>query len=173
MKNLFRVIFFQTFWFIFIKYSEFPYAWMFPLTALFFVTIDKVLFYKKQSWTKFIQFSVFIFIAGLLVDSSLLNFKMMKFDGWNSPYSPPYMWAIWIIFIPYYEFAFPKFYGKLWLALALGLFCAPLSYMGGAKIGTLSLTQSYSQIVIGVFWAVFFPLSVAIYKKLNNTSEEL
>lgn len=168
MVNLARIVVLQTLWYIFIKNGSSPYQMFFPLIAILVTALDKKLIAKSISWKTFGLFSAFLFVCGLVIDSTLINIGIMQFDGWNYPFSPFYLWGVWLIFIPYYEFAFSKFEDKHVISALCGALFAPISYYSGSKIGNLVLPETYSLIGVGLMWGVFFPTSVWLFKKLKR-----
>lgn len=168
MTNLFRVIILQILWYIFVKFGVSSYQFLFPLLALIVTSLDKLLFAKELSWKQYIQFSFFLLLSGFVIDSGLLYLSLIDFTGWNQMYSPYYMWSIWLIFIPYYQFAFGKFEGKYLISGICGALFAPVSYYSGSKIGNLELLSDYSVLGIGLMWGLFFPTSVWLFKKIKH-----
>lgn len=162
--NILRILFFQIVWILFAGW-QFSFEYVAPVLALLFVYIDYLVFYKQKSFKQLIIFFFFILISGLIVDSLLLNLGFISFKAHQSIFSPFYLWSIWIIFIPYYQFAFYKFRGKLYLSLPLAIFGAPFAYYGGAKFGNL-ITHEYAYLAIALCWAVFFPISIVVYNKI-------
>lgn len=162
--NILRVVFFQIVWIIFAGW-KFPFEYFAPILALIFIFVDYLIFYGEKSLSKLSIFFVFILVSGVLVDSLLLNFGFISFHQHSSIISPYYLWSIWIIFIPYYQFAFYKFKGKLYLSLPLAIIGAPFAYYGGAKFGNL-IIHEYAFLAIAICWSFFFPISIEVYHKL-------
>lgn len=159
--NIFRIIVFQIAWIIFAGWS-YPFEYLTPVLATALVLIDYRLFNKEISFAKFGIFYLFILVSGVFIDSLILNLNFINFRNSSSFLSPFYLWSIWIIFIPYYNFAFKKFHKKLYLSLAFAMVGAPLAYYGGAKFGNLILLD-YAFVPIAIGWAIFFPISVSFY----------
>lgn len=168
MITVIRLIALQILWYIFIKFGDDSLAITFPLIALIMTSIDKHFFIKEASWKIYTIFTLFLFVSGLVIDSTLLNLGFINFSAWESSYSPFYMWGIWIIFFPYYSIAFKKFHHKKVIALICVFLFAPFSYYSGSKIGSLNILELKNLIYIGLMWGVFFPTSVQLYFKLMN-----
>jgi hypothetical protein len=164
--NLIRVIFFQVAWIVFASWS-YNIEYVAPIFATFFVLIDFYIFNKEISLVKFISFYIFILFSGIFIDSILSYFGFISFLNHDTFLSPFYLWSIWIIFVPYYQFAFKKFHKKLYLSLPLALVGAPLAYYGGAKFGNL-IIHTYAYLAIAFCWSIFFPISIEIYTRLEN-----
>jgi hypothetical protein len=80
------------------------------------------------------------------------------------------MWGMWIIFIPYYHIAFFKFEKKLVVSILLAFIFAPISYYSGVKQGALLVSQIWNLAAVGTLWALFFPISIKLYKWTANES---
>ena len=161
-----RLITFQLLWFLNIKFSA-SYEILLLFISTAFVCIDKIIFYPKQSLKMFIIFFIFVLFSGILIDSILLNFNILYFLDWSKFYSPPFMWSLWLIFIPYYQIGFERFDNKIYTATVLAFIFAPFSYYSGSNIGNVSIDSSTSLIYIGALWAIFFPLSLKLRLKLK------
>jgi len=168
MTIFIRLLILQIIWYLLIKYGDVPQAYLYPVIALILTGLDKTFFIKKLSWQHFAVFSLFLFLAGLIIDSLLMISNMIVFIGWEAVYSPYFMWAIWLIFLPYYDIAFEKFYGKKWVAFLCGLIFAPISYYSGSKIGNLEIFQLENLLAIGLLWGIFFPISIELYFNLTK-----
>jgi hypothetical protein len=171
--NILRLIIFQALWYIFIKLGYLEISYTFPFIAILFTAIDKKLFNKDESWYKYLSFTLFLLVSGLVVDSTLLNTNFIQFENYKEIYSPFYMWSIWIIFHPYYQIAFNKFKNKNLIASSCGFLFAPFSYYSGSKLGNLEIQEPSNLIAVAVLWAIFFPISINLYFKLNSKKELL
>lgn len=166
--NIVRLIIFQILWYVFIKFGSLDKSYLFPIIAIFFTAADNRLFNIELDLKKYTMFTFFLILSGIIIDSTLLNLNFINFSNYEKSYSPIYMWSIWIIFIPYYQIAFNKFKGKNLLAAICGLLFAPFSYYSGSKLGNLEILETTNLIAIGVLWAIFFPISINLYFKLNT-----
>lgn len=166
--TILRLVIFQTIWYFFINAGESDYSIYFPFLAITLTAIDKYIFSKMLSWKLFFNFSLFLLVCGIIIDSFLMSFNFIHFRGWESSYSPFYMWAIWLIFIPYYSIAFKKFHNKIFVTAICGFLFAPLSYYSGSNIGSLSVPSLGSLFIIGLMWALFLPTSIQYYFKARS-----
>jgi hypothetical protein len=170
MKSLIRVIVFQTLWFVFAYWGNWSYQFLAPLVGVAAVLADWKLSRSAITFPNFLKFFGFILLSALVVDGILLNAGFIGFKqaGYLSPYN---MWGIWFIFIPYYDFAFEKFYKRLPLAVVFGLIGGPMAYQGGAKIGALSIFD-HGHIAVAIAWGVFFPISLILYYQKLYTAQK-
>ena len=163
MKRLLRIAIFQSLWFVFILKSE--YGFILPLIALVLIFIDYKIFYKELEFKRFFRFTVYITVCGIMVDSILMNMQLISFENWTKTYSHPFMWAIWIIFVPYYQIGLIKLSKNKPLAIFMSLIFAPISYYSGSRLGILEITNMWSFMGIGIIWALFIPSSFLFYEK--------
>ncbi len=166
MNNIIRLIIFQSLWFANVYLGKTPYLYFTVPLSLIFLFIDKTIYYKEVPIRRFITFTAFIVISGMIIDSIVLNLGYISFANWSEPISSPFMWGMWIIFIPYYQIGFYRFSGKTLLSIVLALIFAPVSYYSGSKIGSIKLQAVQALPLIGILWAIFFPISINIYNKL-------
>jgi hypothetical protein len=167
MITVLRLITFQILWFANVYLGKTPYLYLAVPLSLFFLFLDKEIFYKEVPLKPFIKFSIFIIFSGIMIDSIVLNLGLISFKSWSNPISSPFMWGMWIIFIPYYQIGFNKFKGKIFLSIILALIFAPVSYYSGSKMGSIVLIEKTIALgAIGILWGIFFPISINVYDKL-------
>jgi len=166
VKSLIRIIIFQALWFLFAYWGKWPIQYLAPLVALVFVLIDWKMAKCEISLKGVLGFIGFILICGIIIDSLLYTFGVIEFDhsiSWSiNSLSTMNMWAIWIIFVPYYDFAFEKFEKSTWLSIIFALFGAPIAYKGGAQLSGFLINKN-GLYFIAIAWAIFFPTSIKIY----------
>lgn len=75
---------------------------------------------------------------------------------------PLWLVALWALFGTTLRGSLTWLAGRYWLAALLGAVAGPLSYLGGAKLGavTLHANLAFSVTTIAVGWAVVMPLLV-------------
>jgi hypothetical protein len=159
MINLLRVLVFQSLWFLFAYWGNWNYQFLAPLVALIAIHLDWKLTASEINYRKFLIFTLVVLASGIIVDTAL---SFLGFISFKQVVSPMNMWAIWIIFVPYYSFAFEKFYSRPYLSIILALIGAPMAYSGGAKLSSFVINQ-YGLYAIAIAWVLFFPLSVKYY----------
>lgn len=168
MKTLARVIIFQTLWFVFLSLHNFEYGFLLPIAALLAVYLDWKVFQSNISFKNLNLFLLMLLSFGWLIDTPLHYLGLIQFDSLSfGLLSPFFMWCMWIIFVPYYDFAFSKFYNAKKLGFILVLVGAPLAYKGGSNIADFSFSRE-SLIYIAVAWGIFFPVSLWVYPRLRG-----
>lgn len=170
MLILLRLILLQVAWYLIIKFGEDQISVLYPVIAMLLVSIDSAYSKPALTWKNRIIFILFLFTCGLLIDSLLMGLNLIHFRNWNNIHSPFYMWAIWIIFFPYYSIAFEKFHNKIFISAICGFIFAPISYYSGSKIGSLEIQNLQNLVLVGLMWAIFFPTSIQLYFRLKSRS---
>ena len=168
MISFLRIIVFQSLWFLFAYWGTWDYQYLVPIIALISVILDWKLANSQITFRNLIIFLIFLLICGVMIDSILFHYQWILTQK-HHHLSPMNMWGFWIIFAPYYDFAFDKFKQNKLLAIVFALIGAPMAYQGGSKLANFDVTQ-VGFILIAILWGIFFPLSLHIYyKKLLRT----
>lgn len=162
MNILIRVVIFQALWFLFAYWGQLPHHWLVPLIAIIAVLLDWKLSKSTLPLKSLMIFILILIISGLLVDGILFGSQLLNKPNHHGPLSPLNMWGFWIIFAPYYDFAFEKFYQKLWLAVLFAGIGGPLAYRGGAALAGFTI-EPMGFALISILWMIFFPLSLKLY----------
>ncbi len=114
-------------------------------------------------------------ILGILLDSALQYFSVIRFYGWSlGPLSPFWIWMLWVIFALTLNssLAFLK-EQPLTMSAILGLIFGPLTYYAGAKLGAADLDASIRHIIwLGVAWMLAMPFMVFTAQHLSLTSKD-
>tara|TARA_R100001039_G_C1852178_1_gene112920 strand:- start:232 stop:777 length:546 start_codon:yes stop_codon:yes gene_type:complete len=109
-------------------------------------------------------------IAGFVCDLALIQIGVMD-TGYPLP--PVWLTSLWVLFGTTVGYALRFFHGRLALCVGGGLFFAPLSYYGGARLANVNLFEPVwaALLIIGLVWAVIFPLLIHLYtvNKLRAT----
>ena len=114
-------------------------------------------------------------VAGLFVDSLLLNFEFFEFytGQWVGYLVPPWLVMIWVGFGITLNHSLSYFQQKpVWCVIG-GAISGPLSYLAGERLGAISLPQPlfHTIIVLALVWSiVFWALMQATH--LIKTSEQ-
>ena len=162
MNILIRVVIFQALWFLFAYWGQLPHQWLVPLIALIAVLIDWKLSKSSLSLKSLLIFILVLNLSGLVVDGILFGSKLLYKPNHKGLLSPLNMWGFWIIFAPYYDFAFEKFYQKVWIAVLFAGIGGPMAYRGGAALAGFTI-EPMGFALISALWMIFFPLSLKLY----------
>ena len=159
---LIRVIIFQSLWFGFAYWGQLPYQFLVPLVAFIAVLLDWKLAQSQVAFQKLMIFLAFLLLCGLIVDGILFGSGLLLKEDHQGILSPMNMWGFWLIFAPYYDFAFEKFNQKPWIGIVFAAIGAPMAYRGGAALAGFTI-EPKGFVLIGILWMLFFPLSLKIY----------
>lgn len=108
---------------------------------------------------------------GFVTDSALIAggaFAPIPYV-WNSPpFSPPWMIMLWINQAVTLNSSLAWMRDRYLLGAAFGAIGGPLAYMGGAKLCAMTqLPTQQGLILIGITWAVMFPLLLWLAKTIS------
>jgi hypothetical protein len=106
-----------------------------------------------------------VLLIGLVFDSLLCWQGLITFHNGQPlpPLSAHWMVALWVLFATALNVSMRWLRGRWWLAAAFGAVGGPMSYLAGAKLGALALSDSALTLpAIGVGWALLMPLLVAL-----------
>lgn len=101
-------------------------------------------------------------VIGFICDLALIQAGVMN-SGGNLP--PLWLTSLWVLFGTTVGYALRFFHGRLVLGIIGGGVFAPLSYFGGARLADVSLLEPVwaALLIIGLLWAVIFPLLIHLY----------
>jgi hypothetical protein len=111
-------------------------------------------------------------LAGVMIDGALTLAGVLVPYRQVLPYPFPPLWllTLWAGFGVYMATGLELMYGRPRLAVVAGFICGPLAYRGGVPFGALELGENtwVSLAVIGLVWAIAFPLLLALAARLAN-----
>lgn len=83
----------------------------------------------------------------------------------NNGLPPVWLSCLWILFGTTIGYPMRVFHGRFWMSVAGGAAFAPVSYFAGARLADVPLMQPvwFALMVIGLFWALIFPLLIHLY----------
>ena len=111
--------------------------------------------------------------VGLAGETALLALGLLAYAAhWPvAGLAPAWIVALWIAFGATLA-PFARMLGKrpMLLSIPLGLFLAPLSYLGGARIGAIAFPEPAlgGLMATGVLWAMALPLLMAAHLRLGD-----
>jgi hypothetical protein len=118
---------------------------------------------------------VFALALGVVWDSLLVAAGWITYpSGMVLAFAAPY-WivAMWANFATLLNVSLRWLRGRPWLAAVLGASGGPLTYWGGAKLGGAELLEPVAALVaLGVGWAIFTPLLVALARRNDGFRAE-
>lgn len=163
-----RVIYFQSLWFFIIYCGKEGNNTLALSLATISVLLDYYLFIQRYDLKKWLTFLFAVVASGIMIDTTLLKLDFIEFTAHNGAISPPFMWAMWIIFVPYYDIGLSRFSNKKLMSILLAFIFAPISYYSGTKQGALSIESYKGLLAVGILWAIYFPLSLKVFKWVRN-----
>lgn len=115
-----------------------------------------------------------VLILGVLIECFYLwSRALILVDG--STFPPIWLLFIWVLFATTFRHSLAWLRPKLWLAAIFAGVAAPISYLAGANLNaSVSLNDSawFSLLVIGLSWAIAFPLMMRQFVDLSRENLE-
>ena len=113
---------------------------------------------------------VVVTLIGLVWDSVVLATGWLHYqrDWMSSALAPAWIIAMWSLFATLLNVSLRWLRGRWWLAAAFGLIGGPLAYLGGARLGAVTLLLPMNALLLqGVGWAVLTPLLIELARRYD------
>ena len=165
-KTAISLIAFQVGWFATVLGAAHERAW------LGLVVVPAILalhLFLSKDWRRELALAVAVGLLGFVVDSALVStavFAPIPFVWASPPWSPPWMAMLWVNQAVALNASLAWMRGRYLLGALLGAIGGPLAYLSGAKLGAmLRLPSHHGLLIIGITWAVAFPVLQALAAK--------
>ncbi|MBM9605324.1 DUF2878 domain-containing protein [Desulfopila inferna] len=160
MNIYLNIVFYQAIWFLCVLYGNFGALGGLVLLALHLMLSD-----RRAADAKMI---VFFIAAGVLIDTAMQEFGILAFaaPSWLIPFWLIVIWA-GLATLPLHSLRWMQ--GRHLINIFFGGLGGPLAYWGGVKLGGAEFPQtpSLSLAVLGVVWAVFWPLAMYLAARIS------
>jgi hypothetical protein len=110
-------------------------------------------------------------LTGLVFDSLLVSAGWLTYPAgqWHPLLAPYWIVAMWIGFATTLNVSMAWLKGRSYLAFVLGAFGGPLAYLGGAKLGGVSFTDTTAALAaLAMGWALIMPLLMLAAQQLEK-----
>ena len=154
--NIFNIIGFQTGWWACVLGTKNGYPYLGPLVMSIFLFIH---FSRLDNRNKEIFFAVLVGLIGTVVDTVLLQTKLIEYQGvYTDNIAPLWITAMWIGFAATINHSLAWLNNKWIMSFALGAIFGPLSYYTGIKFEALHFEISVLTIsILALLWGVVIP----------------
>ena len=155
-KNIFNIIGFQTGWWACVLGTKNGFPYLGPLVMLIFLFIH---FSRLDNRNNEIFFAVLVGLVGTVVDTVLLQTKLIEYKGvYTDNIAPLWITAMWIGFAATINHSLAWLNNKWIMSFALGAIFGPLSYYTGIKFEALHFEISVLTIsILALLWGVVIP----------------
>ena len=159
-RNLLNFLVFQIGWFVCVLFPGLPAV---ALTALFLVVHLVLVSQARFTELQFIGVGV---VLGGLLDTLWFRTGVLGLYGAESvPAAPPWLIAIWAIFMTTLCHSLSWVATRKWLPFVLAPFAGSLAYWSASKLGVVTLPDlTFSLAAIALGWFLLFPLLLFIRK---------
>lgn len=171
MNQFINAIGFQIGWFACIASVRYDQE----IPAIFFCSLLVGLhfFFSKAPLLDF-KLILIALVLGIVVDSSLQYFSVIRFYGWAlGPLSPFWLWMVWVMFALTLNYSLAFLQNRhLLLPAVVGLVFGPISYIAGTKLGAASIDNDFISIaILGIVWMLTLPALVFISQTSHSLIE--
>jgi hypothetical protein len=169
MVRLINYLLYQIGWFACVLGAAYARPWLgialaLPLVAAhFWLTTDRA----GQ-----IKMAVFATVIGLFVDGTLLGLGVFRFPSGVLVSGLPPLWmsVLWIQFATTFAYCLHWLSGRYALSALLGLFGAPLAFLGGARLGAIEILppDGIHLLMLGAVWSAAIPVLVYCSDRIQS-----
>ena len=171
-SSLANVVAFQLCWLGSVSGAAAGWPWVGPLIVGIWVALHVV--YVAPHSKSEAQFIVGTALAGWIADSLLVTAGYLLFPPHAALGVPSAIWmaALWAGFAATIPHSLRWLDRHLGLAAGLGAIAGPLAYLGGERLGAITLSSSEAFLGVAVVYAVITPALVATWRRLAANQPE-
>ena len=166
MPRIVNFLVFQLAWFSCVLGAARAWWWAAPAAALLCTGVQ--LFLAKQPRREGAMF-LCIMLLGACVDAVLTQFDVIRMQ--RAEFTPllTILWfaSLWAAYATTLNSSLSWMRGRYAIAAAFGLIGGPLAYLGGQRLGAVTLTQERTSLLaLGIEWGVLSPAAMWITSRL-------
>lgn len=146
------------------------YGWPWLGTTLVVLAMALHVRFAAQPRAEFILIACAVLI-GLVWDTALAQSGVVVFANGSliDNTAPLWMLALWALLASTLNLSLAWLKSNVWGAIALGGIGGPLAYLGGARLGALTLPDSSLALpVLALGWAILTPVLCALARRYNG-----
>jgi hypothetical protein len=155
---LFQFLAFDAVWASAVAGGAGGWPWLGTLPAILLLALH--LFLSRAVLWAELRLVLAVAVFGILLETGFMGAGLLTFAG--SPilgFLPPiWVWALWLGFASLPNGSLTWLQGRTGLQMLLGLVFGPLAYWTGAKMGAATMPGTGALVVIGLAWALAFPV---------------
>lgn len=160
-RNVLNFLLFQTGWFACVFYPSLIGA---GIVVVFLILHFVLVSQKRMTELQFIGLGT---LVGSVLDGIWFRSGVLDNGTGQAMLTPPWLVAIWAIFMTTLSHSLDWISKKAWLPFVLAPFAGPLAYWSASQLGAVELPELMpSLIALGFGWLVVFPLLLFARKAL-------
>lgn len=163
-----NAIAFQAGWFACVLGAAYGAAWIGLVVAAIVVAFHLS---RATDAMPEVQLIAIIMVLGALWDSALVRAGWIAYptSSFITGAAPHWIVALWILFATTLNVSMRWLKPRLWLALALGALCGPLSYWGASRLGAVQFVDPVSVVIaLAVGWALIMPGLMLLARRFDG-----
>ena len=152
-----NIVFFKAGWLSSVLGGANHMPWIGPLAAL--IAVIAHLYFAKRPGAE-IALIVICAAIGAVFDSMLVSAGLVSYTSgmFSESLAPYWIIGMWILFATTLNLSLSFLKGRLLLASAMGFVAGPMAYLGGAKLGGITLVDTNAALLaLAIGWAVIMP----------------
>ena len=110
-------------------------------------------------------------VLGTWFDSMLVAFGWVAYSTgqWHPMLAPYWIISMWMLFATTLNLSLKWLRDRTWLAAVVGALAGPLTYVAGARLGAIELTNLEAALAaLGAGWALMLPALVALGSRFDG-----
>lgn len=167
VRNILNFLIFQVGWFVCVVYPGLAAA---GLVLVFLCLHMALVSQHRMAELQFIGFGV---VLGSLMDTLWFRTDVLNLVGNEDVLiAPPWLVAIWVIFMTTLCHSLDWMSKKRWLPFVLAPVAGPFAYWSASKLGIVTLPDlAVSLTAMAMGWLVLFPLLLFVRRSLYSELE--
>ena len=160
LRRIANFVLFQAVWFVAVMGVSRGWSWQAPAFAAAFVGVHLAWLSERPGRDAGVL--AIVPLLGLGLDTLLMHGGVLRYGG--SPLvgvlAPAWILALWLGFSATFHSSMSWLQGRHGLAAVFGALGAPLSYLGGARLGAISLGEPpwLCALAVALAWGIGMPL---------------
>lgn len=143
-----------------------------PLSILIPLVSWVILFFSKNLKLKNYLELAIMAAVGIIFDTILYKFGWIHFNSMNQfeqlSVVPTWLMSMWFLFVSILPQLSVIFADRKLIAIVAGLILGPLTYKSGEAFEVLFLKDYKVILVYGLFWGLYFPLSLKYLSRMHK-----
>lgn len=171
MKKLANFLLFQMGWFAAVAGAAQGSIWIGPAAVALVVAVHMAIVPDRLRELRYVLIAG---LLGTLADTALSALGVIGYPSSNAVWPfvipPPWITALWIGFATLPRFSLAWLVNRPWLALAFGAVGGPLSYLGGVRMGAVSVgaEPQLTWAALAVEYAIATPLLLRLAPRRSD-----
>lgn len=128
------------------------------------IVLFHLLVISGRPWSE-LRFIMLGVVLGTVLDGLWFRTGVLQ-DVAGSPWTPPWLVAIWALFLTTLSHSLEWMHQRAWLWVVMAPLAGPFAYFAAASLGAITLPYSgLSLLALAGGWLMFFPLLMTVQQR--------